>query len=623
MQQTRIRLALKKGHHDSAKRLATEATALADARSDRLLGALFRAMQADSLVALGRPDDAGNLVAEAQAMINGSSLATLAEIERVRATVHASLGEQDEAADHFHRAVRLLTGVGSFLAKREAAQAVAAWYPEAAPDSRGNGGQAVAGRASGTLDWPPAPLQVHPSPSLDAASVESLAVLFPYASKPGVLGREVAALIARLDCASSIELRVHQPDGRDEVLERREHGSSTVPTTAVDIDAGSSRGRRYVVRVVPCNRLGARGAVTAVKQLAESAVALETARREEQERTSLWPGDVDLEDAGGLFVSGVMRELLANAHRVAASNVPVLLTGESGVGKEVIAREIHRRSPYAKGPFVPFNCTAAPRDMLDSQLFGHRRGAFTGALEHAPGIIRAAQGGTLFLDEIGELGLDSQPKLLRFLDSKEVFPIGEARPVHVDVRVIAATNAKLEQLLIEGRFREDLYYRLAIAPLHVPPLRERREEIPAFVNHFLELYAREAKRAPLDVTEEALEYLVLYRWPGNVRQLAAEMRRVALTAESGGNLTPELLSSEIRASRRTVDATQPIASPNELLVRIDQPLQVSLDQIERAAIERALAESRGRVEKAATLLRISRKGLFLKRRRLGLPIAER
>jgi DNA-binding NtrC family response regulator len=256
--------------------------------------------------------------------------------------------------------------------------------------------------------------------------------------------------------------------------------------------------------------------------------------------------------------------------------------------------------------------------MLDSQLFGHRRGAFTGAIDHFPGVIRAAGGGTLFLDEIGETTPDVQPKLLRFLESGEVHPIGETQPQKADVRVIAATNADLETLVAQGRFREDLFYRLNIVRLHVPPLRERRVEIPALANHYLEKHAHEYHKGDLRLAEETMEYLVLYRWPGNVRQLANEMRRMAALAETGAVLMPEHLNPDIAASRRTVPPSERPLDANELAVRKDQPLAAATEHVERALIMYALVKCGGRMEEAAAMLGLSRKGLYLKRVRYGI-----
>ena len=298
------------------------------------------------------------------------------------------------------------------------------------------------------------------------------------------------------------------------------------------------------------------------------------------------------------------------------------LAGETGTGKEVLARTIHVYSTRANAAFLPFNCTGVPKDMLDSQLFGHRRGAFTGAIDHFPGVIRAAVGGTLFLDEIGDTTPDVQPKLLRFLESSEVHPIGETQPQKADVRVIAATNADLEALVAQGRFREDLFYRLNIVRLHVPPLRERRVEIPALASHYLQKYAHECEKGDLRLAEETMEYLLLYRWPGNVRQLANEMRRMAALAEADAVLMPEHLSADIAASRRTVPPSERPLDPNELAVRIDQPMAAAVQHVERALMQYALNKCGGRMEDTAAMLGLSRKGLYLKRVRYGLEPPE-
>jgi hydrogenase-4 transcriptional activator len=288
----------------------------------------------------------------------------------------------------------------------------------------------------------------------------------------------------------------------------------------------------------------------------------------------------------------------------------------------MLARVIHRASDRADRPMHPFNCTAVPRDMLESQLFGYRKGAFTGADTAFPGVIRAAAGGTLFLDEIGEAGIDVQPKLLRFLEHHEVHPLGEPHAVKVDVRIIAATNANLEQLVAQGRFREDLLYRLNALKLHIPPLRERREEIPPLLQHYIRKYGDEQRKGRLTLSDDTLEYLLLYRWPGNIRQLANEVRRMIALAPPDSTLRPALLSPEIQATRRTIPADAPPAEP-EIRIRLDQRLPEAVDTLEQTLVRRALERANGRVEEAARLLGISRKGLFLKRRRWGLATDER
>src|SRR5204862_1258578 len=193
-----------------------------------------------------------------------------------------------------------------------------------------------------------------------------------------------------------------------------------------------------------------------------------------------------------------------------------------------------------------FNCTAVPKELSEGYLFGYRRGAFTGAVSDSPGMIRSAAGGTLFLDEIGDLSVDVQPRLLRFLQEGEIQPLGEQRPAKVDVRIIAATNTDLEEMVAQGRFREDLYYRLNVIRLRVPPLRERRSEIPTIVNYYINHYSAKFGRRDVQITPPAIDLLMVGEWPGNVRQLCNEVQRVVARAEDGAVITPEQLSPELR-----------------------------------------------------------------------------
>jgi DNA-binding NtrC family response regulator len=360
--------------------------------------------------------------------------------------------------------------------------------------------------------------------------------------------------------------------------------------------------------------------VAAIRRVVAIAADLRRYRRDEKQRAALWPVDAMDQEGETVWASEQMAEVLRIARRIAPTPLSVLLTGETGTGKELLAREIHRASERAERPFLPFNCSAVPRDMVESQLFGYRKGAFTGADAAFPGVIRSAVGGTIFLDEIADVPLDVQPKLLRFLETREVHPLGESQPTQVDVRIVAATNANLEQLVAQGRFREDLLYRLNVVKLTLPPLRERREEIPALVQHYLRKFGDEQKKGQLTLADETLEYLLLYSWPGNVRQLANEVRRMVAMAEPDSTLTPTVLSPELQASRRTIPAAMAAAAAaeSEVRLRLDQPLPLAVEILEQTMIRSALKRSRGRVEEAAKLLGISRKGLFLKRRRWNL-----
>jgi transcriptional regulator with PAS, ATPase and Fis domain len=219
-----------------------------------------------------------------------------------------------------------------------------------------------------------------------------------------------------------------------------------------------------------------------------------------------------------------MRALKLDLVRLSRSRSIVIVTGESGTGKEVVARALHDLSARATHPFIAFNCAAVPRDLFEGQLFGYKRGAYTGASSDHPGVIRTARGGTLFLDEVGELPLDVQPKLLRFLENGEIFPLGERRAVQVDVRVIAATHRDLEALVRQGLFREDLFYRLQVVPVRIPSLAERREDVVALARHFLRVFTPPDHEPPV-LSPDAVSTLLSHNWPGNVRELRNVIER--------------------------------------------------------------------------------------------------
>jgi transcriptional regulator with PAS, ATPase and Fis domain len=255
--------------------------------------------------------------------------------------------------------------------------------------------------------------------------------------------------------------------------------------------------------------------------------------------------------------------------------------------------------------------------MVDSQLFGYRRGAFTGASQGFSGVISAADGGTLLLDEVGELPLETQPKLLRFLDSGEIQALGEATPRRLRVRIIAATNADLESLVQLGRFREDLYYRLNVVRFRLPPLRERREEISPLVDLFLERYSAEFGKHNVRISDAAREHLLLYSWPGNVRQLSHELRRLVALGDSDSVIEVPDLDARLRGKREEA-SVPPISGSRCLTVRTDRTLYEIMREVEGAAIADAMEATEGRLDLAAKRLGLSRKGLYLKRQRLGL-----
>ena len=312
---------------------------------------------------------------------------------------------------------------------------------------------------------------------------------------------------------------------------------------------------------------------------------------------------------GFIHSSPAMNLLVEEIQKIRSSDVTVLVTGDSGTGKELVARAVHTVSTRRTQAFVPFNCTAVPKELSEGYLFGYRRGSFTGAVSDSPGVIRTAAGGTLFLDEIGDLPLDVQPKLLRFLQEGEIQPLGEQRPVKVDVRIIAATNTDLEAMVADGRFREDLYYRLNVIRLRVPPLRERRSEIPAIVNYYVNHYSEKFKKRDLHVTAEAVDLLMVFDWPGNVRQLTNEIQRIVARAEDGAVVTPEHISPDIQRA-----APRPVALTHSAVSTLTPGVSLSdaVEDLERGMIAEALRRHNGNVTRAARDLGLTRRGLQLK-----------
>ncbi len=335
---------------------------------------------------------------------------------------------------------------------------------------------------------------------------------------------------------------------------------------------------------------------------------------------------MDIVLPGMVYQSPAMRSLIEQIHKIRSSNVTALITGESGTGKEVIAQAIHSLSDRHDAPFVAFNCTIAPKEIIDSQLFGHKKGAFTGAGSDYQGVIRSAAGGTLFLDEIGDLALEVQPKLLRFLQEGEIQPLGETKPVRVDVRVLAATNCDMEKLVAEGKFREDLYYRLNVIRLHMPPLRERREEIPMLAHHLLERHIKQARKENITIAPQALDLMMVYDWPGNVRQIANEIQRLVAYTPSGGVITEEQLSPLVRGGAsgkgHEITSVKDVLSREALSRRAPsvshftslgpQKMTDAVADLERQMILESLERHHGNISRMAAELGLTRKGLYLK-----------
>jgi DNA-binding NtrC family response regulator/tetratricopeptide (TPR) repeat protein len=335
---------------------------------------------------------------------------------------------------------------------------------------------------------------------------------------------------------------------------------------------------------------------------------------------------------GFIHSSPAMESLVDEIHKIRSSDVTVLVTGESGTGKELVSRAIHTLSNRKDKIFIPFNCTAVPKELAEGHLFGYRKGAFTGAVTDSPGMIRAADGGTLFLDEVGDLPIDVQPKLLRFLQEGEVQPIGEKKPIKVDVRVIAATNMPLEEKVADGTFREDLYYRLNVIRLRVPPLRERRSEIPPIVHYYVGHYAERFGKTGITITPQTVDLLMVCEWEGNVRQLCNEIQRIVARAVDGETITPEHLSPELRRSAKPLaifgdpGGASPITSfdsPFTPFANIPQggTLEDAVSELEMQMIKSSLARNKWNISRVAGELGLTRRGLYLKLSRYGIEKA--
>ena len=321
--------------------------------------------------------------------------------------------------------------------------------------------------------------------------------------------------------------------------------------------------------------------------------------------------------------SAAIRQVLAEVEQVAASDITVLLLGETGTGKELLARAVHERSSRAARPFVAVNCAALPENLVESEMFGYERGAFTGANMRKPGRFELAHRGTLFLDEIGDLPLNAQAKLLRVLQDREVFRVGSTHGVKVDVRLVAATNQDLQARVAERTFRDDLYYRLSVFPIRVPPLRERLEDIPPIARHLALECARRIGRRVTGIADEAMKALTAYSWPGNVRELQNVVERAVILA-ARGVITPETIRLD-RLPAPLAPPSPPSAplppSPDTPPAESDDPASLTFAEAERLAIVQALRRAEGRVSGpggAAALLGLKPTTLHAKMKRLGI-----
>lgn len=568
---------------------------LANRSGDDILKALSELTRAEALALQGRDAEFGALIDEIRPVIARLPIDLLGQYERIIGSALATRNNRAGEA-HFARAARAFDAlqhrpgqIQLHRASQAAGLELGKWQPAAQldPMRAGHG----------------------------ARVVQDILTMLLHVGRPELLATDVIDVLAATSCVARATAVARHDDGRVENL-----AAHAMPISSSSVAALPSRtyllgraGNRSVeVTCEPLHTVESIATVNAVASLLEVVRDLDAARMDREERLGLWPVEELPDSEDDALIAGEMREVMRMVRRAAPTTAAVLITGESGTGKEIVARAVHRFSKGAGWPFVPFNCTAVPRDLLESHLFGHRRGAFTGADRDHPGVVRTSKDGTLFLDEVGELSPDMQPKLLRFLESNEITPLGESEPVHVKTRVVAATNANLETLIQQGKFRSDLFYRLRVVPIHIPPLRDRRDEIPSLARFFVARAAALDSKGQLTLADDAIELMTLYSWPGNVRQLNNEIRRMVALADNDATLTADMLSPEIRRGR--------VIGPDEDVVTVsfDGTLTAATERLEREMIGAALRKHSGRLDDTARALGLSRKGLYLKRLRLGL-----
>jgi two-component system NtrC family response regulator len=393
------------------------------------------------------------------------------------------------------------------------------------------------------------------------------------------------------------------PDGATEGLEALGTILKKAPETKVIVASGNES-RENALRAVA---LGAYDFYKKPVQLEELQLIVARALHLyslEEENRRLSAEQVTSPLQGLITGAPEMQRVCRNIEKIAPTGVSVMLLGESGTGKELLALALHRLSPRSKGPFVAINCAAIPDNLLESELFGHEKGAFTGAVKQTIGKVESANSGTLFLDEIGDLSLPLQAKLLRFLQQRVIERIGGRQQIPVDVRVVCATNQNLEKLMAEGKFREDLYFRLNEVAIRIPPLRERDSDPLLLLNYFLQKYNREFERNIRGITEDAARSVSAYSWPGNVRELENRVKRAVVMAE--GSLI----------DAKDLDLPSDEAEDGELL-----DLREARNRAERRVVNQALAQAGGNLSKAAKLLGISRPTLYtlLETHQIAIP----
>ncbi len=639
------RLALRRGTVDEAVTRANEILADGAPPFDALQATLIAA---EALTAGGHLAEAAErLASAADALDPQVAPATWGEYLRLRGVLHTRNGAPADAYHDFAQSATLLDLLGERyqaalsrlalgrLIAQSGARSVAERYLHAAQatfEQLGAERDLVDTHAAQTLltNVGSGEYVISPADADDAV----VRRIVDAAALPDLLGRETAAALLDAAGGDSAGVFVQLTGGDVRMIAAAGCDLETARALArtASHQMGYGRGGTLVVEPIGRDAEGPRCAFVAsprplghpvirrlrmIATVARQGFAL-CAARDRSTLDTVGPAvDRSLEPLlpGFVSVGAAMARVVEQIQRMQGNDLTVLITGESGTGKELVARAVHVGSHRSAAIFLPYNCTTTGRDLADSQLFGHRRGAFTSAVSDQPGLVRSAAGGTLFLDEIGDLPIDVQPKLLRFLEQSEIMPVGETRPQRVDVRVLAATNADLEQRVAEGKFREDLFYRLAVIRIHVPPLRERGDEIPHLSTFFLREACERLGKPDIQLSSRTLDVFSQYWWPGNVRQLRNEIQRGVALSAPGDTIEPSHLSPEIGTPRLPGESgsmttvRRSATSPN---------LAAAIEQMERDLIQTALDRSGGNISETARALGLTRRGLYLKLRRLGL-----
>jgi DNA-binding NtrC family response regulator/tetratricopeptide (TPR) repeat protein len=642
-----VKLAIRRGAFDEALRIADELTSAAGVPPAEAIQADLAACEA--LLSAGHTEDAQHRLAICEPRLDPrTSPAMWGEFLRIRGAVHEQADRSSTAYHDFAQSANVFELLGERyqaalsqlalgrLAAKAGTRSTAQRYLDAAAavfttlGAQRDLDEVTAARAL-LQEAPPAAPQTATGDADDAI----IRRLVDAAIFPELLAREVAtALLESTEADAAVvfatpaggDVRVIASAGCDATVARAlaragaqgspDYGRGLLFTESLGEDHDGPRS----CTIVSAEAL-TEPALRAFRMF--SAVARQgfelCGARERPPQAVEQAGERSLEPLlpGFICASAAMNRVAEQIQRLQGHNLTVLITGESGTGKELIARAIHVGSPRSAAMFLPYNCTTTTRELADSQLFGHRRGSFTGAITDQQGLIRSAVGGTLFLDEIGDLPLDIQPKLLRFLEQGEIMPVGETRPQAVDVRVLAATNADLEQRVAEGKFREDLYYRLSVIRIHVPPLRERREEIPHLSTFFLREACERLGKPDVHLSSATLDLFASYWWPGNVRQLRNEIQRAVAMSVPGGMVEPDQLSADLAAGPTTAGGAHIPSSLDTGRSSTPGNLAAAVERVERDLIASALERAGGNISETARILGLTRRGLYLKMRRLG------